>query len=158
MLLQNKEAAMSTDTTAATNSAVVRRHYEQAWNAGDLASVEETHAADCVHHDPSNPVPMRGRADIKARLGAVREAFADFKMTVNDLIACGDKVVVHFSVSGTHRAPFAGIPATGRSVKVQGIIIHRLQDGRIVEDFAVRDTLGLMIQLGVIPPPGGPKS
>ncbi len=149
---------MITDNTAATNSAVVRRHYDRAWNAGDLASVEETHAADCVHRDPSNPVPMRGQVDIKARLAAVREAFGDFNLVVNDLIAAGDKVVVQFMVSGTHRAPFAGIPATGRAVKVDGIVIHRLRDGRIVEDFAVRDTLGLMIQLGVIPPPGGPKS
>jgi predicted ester cyclase len=73
-------------------------------------------------------------------------------------LAGGDKVVIQFSLSGTHRAPFAGIPATGRSVKVDGIIIHRLHDGLIVEDFAVRDTLGLMVQLGVTAPPGGPKS
>jgi steroid delta-isomerase-like uncharacterized protein len=148
----------STDSPAAANSAVVRRHYDRAWNAGDLATVDDTHAADCVHHDPSNPVPMRGRGDIKARLAAVQEAFGDFKVAVNDLIAAGDKVVVHFSVSGTHRAAFAGIPATGRTIKVDGIIIHRLSDGRIVEDVAVRDTFGLMIQLGVIPPPGGPRS
>ena len=149
---------MTTEDTTAANSALVRRHYDRAWNAGDLASVEETHAVDCVHNDPSNPVPMRGQADITERLAAVREAFGDFKITVNDLIAGGDKVVVHFSLSGTHRAPFAGIPATGRAVKVDGIIIHRLRGGRIVEDFAVRDTLGLMIQLGVIPPPARPKS
>jgi steroid delta-isomerase-like uncharacterized protein len=149
---------MGPESTAADNTAVVRRHYDRAWNAGELATVDETHAADCVHHDPSNPEPMRGPAEIKARLAAVREAFGDFQMTVHDLVAAGDKVVVRFSVSGTHRAPFAGVPATGRAVKVEGIIIHRLRGGRIVEDFAVRDSLGLMMQLGVLPPRGKPAS
>lgn len=62
-------------------------------------------------------------------------------------------MVVRFTVTGTHQGAFAGIPATGRQVAMQGIIIHRLQDGKIIEDWVVRDTLGLMQQLGVIPSP-----
>ena len=56
--------------------------------------------------------------------------------------------------SGPHSGPFAGIPATGKRVSIQGMIVHRLREGKIVEDWAVRDTLGLLQQLGVIPMPG----
>ncbi|MBK6712738.1 MAG: ester cyclase [Chloroflexi bacterium] len=70
------------------------------------------------------------------------------------MVAEGDKVVVRFTVTGTHQGFFAGIPATGKQVAMQGIIIHRLHNGKIIEDWVVRDTLGLMQQLGMIPVPG----
>ena len=139
------------------NRRVVRRHYDEAWNARDLGSIDETHAADCVHHDPSNPEPIRGLAAIRARLAEVQEAFPDLRMELHDLIAEGDRVVVRWTFTGTHRGTFGGIPATGRPVRVDGIIVHRLRDGRLVEDFLVRDSLAMLRQLGVISLPAPPR-
>lgn len=73
---------------------------------------------------------------------------------LDDLIAEDDRVAVRFTVTGTHSGLFAGIPATGKQVSMQGMIFHRLRDGKIVKDWVVRDTLGLLQQLGAIPRPG----
>lgn len=148
---------MSAERIEDRNRRVVRRHYDAAWNARDLSSIAETHAADFVHHDPSNPAPLRGPAGVQAQLAAVHGAFPDLRMTVDDIVAEGDAVVVRFHVEGTHGGPFAGIPATGRSVRIGGMVLHRFRDGLIVEDHVVRDTFGLMVQLGVVPAPGKSK-
>jgi steroid delta-isomerase-like uncharacterized protein len=141
--------------TTEENKAVVRKHYEQGWNERNLDSVDETHSPDCIHHDPSNPAPIRGSEEIKKRLGTVIEAFPDIKIDLIDLIAEGDKVVAYWTLSGTQKGPFVGLPATGKKVEaMQGVIIHRLEDGQIVEDWAIRDTMGMMVQLGFVTPPG----
>lgn len=137
---------------APTPREVVLRHYEQAWNARDLASIDETHAPDFIHHDPSNPTPLRGPAGVREQLMRVQEGFPDIRMEVEDTVAEGDRVCVRFTAVGTHRAPFAGVPATGKPVRMSGMILHRVENGRIVEDHAVRDTLGLLIQLGAFRP------
>jgi steroid delta-isomerase-like uncharacterized protein len=139
-----------TTNVESLNRAVVRRHYDEAWNRRDLGSIAETHAPDCVHHDPSNPVPMQGIEALRAQLRAVQQAFPDVQITVHDLVAEGDLVAVRWTLKGTQREPFAGIPATGRTVSVGGMIMHRLREGKIVEDHTVRDTLGLLTQLGVM--------
>ena len=137
------------------NKAVIRRFYEQAWNQKQFDILEETHASGWMHHDPSNPLDLRGGPEgNRARLVEVSIAFPDVHFRLDDLIAEGDQVAVRFTISGTHLGPFAGIPATGKQISIQGMIVHRLQDGKIVEDWAVRDSLGLLQQLGVIPMPG----
>lgn len=142
-------------TLSEANKAVIRRFYEQAWNQKQYDILEETHAADWIHHDPSNPLDLRnGPEGNRARMMEVGAAFPDIHFRLDDLIAEEDRVAIRFTISGTHSGPFAGIPATGKRVSIQGMIMHRLQDGKIVEDWAVRDTLGLLQQLGVIPMPG----
>ena len=73
--------------------------------------------------------------------------------SVEEQIAEGDKVVTRFEWTGTHRGEFLGVAATGRSVGVWGMVIDRLQSGRIKDTRIIMDTLGLMMQLGVFPPP-----
>jgi len=80
---------------------------------------------------------------------ALRESVPD----VEEQIAEGDKVVTRFEWTGTHRGEFLGVAATGRSVRVWGMVIDRLQSGRIKDTRIIMDTLGLMMQLGVFPPP-----
>ena len=137
-----------------TNKVVVRRFYEEAWNQKKFEILEETHAPEWVHHDPSTPVDLAGGpAGNRARLVELTAAFPDIHYTLERLVAEEDYVVVHFTVRATHQGFFAGIPATEKKVAMQGIVIHHLRDGQIVEDWVVRDTLGLMQQLGVIPSP-----
>jgi steroid delta-isomerase-like uncharacterized protein len=141
------------------NKALVRRFYTEAWNQQNLDILEETHAPDWVHYDPSNPADLRsGPQGNRERLTEVIAAFPDIHYTLEDLIAEGDRVVVRFTVRGTQQGAFGPIPATGRTVTMQGIIIHRIRDGKIAEDWVVRDTLGLMQQLGVIPAPGAAEA
>ena len=141
------------------NKALVRRFYEEAWNQKNLGILEDTHASDWVHYDPSNPADLRdGPQGNRERLAEVIVAFPDICYTLEDLIAEGDRVVARFTVRGTQRGAFGPIPATGRAVTMQGVIIHRIRDGKIAEDWVVRDTLGLMQQLGVIPAPGAAEA
>jgi predicted ester cyclase len=80
------------------------------------------------------------------------QAFPDIRFEIEDMVAESDKVVVRFMASGTHKGQFGPIPPTGKQVRMLGYITHRLENGRIIEDWVVRDTYGLMMQLGVIQP------
>jgi len=86
----------------------------------------------------------------------MRIGFPDIHWTAEETIASGDKVVSRFKWTGTQRGEFLGIPATGRKVTVPGVVIDRLNDGKMADSRILMDTLGMMQQLGVIPRPGGP--
>lgn len=86
-----------------------------------------------------------------AAMSAILEAFPDSEFPIDDMIAGDDKVVVRHHLSGTHLAAFQGIPATGKSVIVNAIVILRLEEGKAAELWLNADFLGLMQQLGVIP-------
>ena len=77
-----------------------------------------------------------------------------YRDTVDDLVAEGDKVVVRWTFRGTHPGEFQGVPPTGKQVTIIGISIFRIVGNKVVEDWTIIDLLGLLQQLGVIPPPG----
>lgn len=77
-------------------------------------------------------------------------AFPDSQTTILDLFGEGDRVVARLLVSGTHKGPFAGQPATGKEIEFISIRIYRFEDGKIVESWAMQDRMGLMEQLGFI--------
>ena len=83
----------------------------------------------------------------------MRSAFPDLNFAIKEQIAEGDKVASRFEWAGTHQHEFLGVPATGRQVRVWGIVIDRLEEGRIKDTRIIMDTLGLMMQLGVFPSP-----
>jgi predicted ester cyclase len=83
----------------------------------------------------------------------MRSGFPDLNFAIKEQISEGDKVASRFEWTGTHRGEFLGMPATGRPVRVWGIVIDRLENGRIKDTRIIMDSLGLMMQLGVIPPP-----
>lgn len=87
---------------------------------------------------------------------STRAAFPDLHATVEDQIAEGDKVVTRWSVKGTHHGSFRGHHPTGNTMRVTGIVIERIVDGKVVEGWIEMDTHGQMHQLGVISPPGMP--
>jgi len=90
----------------------------------------------------------------KQSIAALRAAFPDFQLTIEDLIAEGDKVVLHWTARGTHKGEFMGIAPTGKQATVTGLSISRFAGGRIVELREIWDRLGLLQQLGVVPPMG----
>jgi len=97
-----------------------------------------------------------GLDGLKDILRAMRTGFPDIVFSIHEQIVEGDKVVSRFEWTGTHDGEFLGIPATGRPVRVWGMVIDRLEDGRIKETRILMDTLGLMGQLGVLPGPATP--
>jgi steroid delta-isomerase-like uncharacterized protein len=138
--------------TMQDNSAIIRRFIQETINQGQIDS-----AAQFVWEDVVEQVPFPGQGPglegLKDILRGMRAGFPDLHFSVEEQIAEGEKVLTRFEWTGTHRGEFLGVPATGRSVKVWGMVIDRLQGGRIRDTRIIMDSLGLMIQLGVFPPP-----
>jgi steroid delta-isomerase-like uncharacterized protein len=133
------------------NKAIVRRFIEQAFNAGNLAVVDELVAGDYVNHLASNEV--RGPEGMKQFVTTYRTAFPDYACTIDDQIAEGDKVVTRWTVRGTQRGELMGIPPTGKRITLPGVVIDRIANGKLAETWLHADVLEMMQQLGVIPEP-----
>jgi hypothetical protein len=103
------------------------------------------------------PIEANGAPGVKNVFATLHEAFPDLHISIEDLIAEGDKVVTRERITGTHRGNYMGLPATGKKVAYNEIIIARFANGRIVETWGVVDVLSLMKQLGALPDGlGGP--
>ena len=137
------------------NSAIVREFIEGTINQDQVDS-----ATRFVWEDVVEQVPFPGQGPgvegLKDVLRGLRAAFPDMHWSIEEQIAEGDKVVTRFEWTGTHRGEFFGVPATERPVKVWGMVIDRLEAGRIKETRIIMDALGMMMQLGVFPT--GPKA
>jgi predicted ester cyclase len=134
------------------NKAIIGRCPEL-WNTGNLAIADEIFGADFVNHDPDNP-EITNLESYKGYVSAIRTGFPDFHVATEDLIAEGDKVAIRWIVTATHQGELMGIQATGKEATWTGMTIWRFADGKMVEGWWSKDMLGLLIQLGVIPPPG----
>lgn len=97
---------------------------------------------------------MHGPEEYKEQITLFRSAFPDLEVTVEDIVAEGDRVVLRNRLTGTHEGEFMGIPPTGRKVESTGLVMGRIREGKAVEEWPQPDTLGLMQQLGVVEPPG----
>ena len=131
------------------NRAIVRRCYEEL-NKKNLGVVE-LFAANYVNHQAGG-VEIHGPEELKQFLTGLFTAFPDLRFTVEDLIAEGDKVAARWTSQGTHNGEFMGIAPAGKQVTVTVCDIAHWEGGKIVEDWVLVDMLGLMQQLGVIPP------
>ena len=104
-------------------------------------------------HDPSTPDFGRGPDSEKKRVSLYRTAFPDLHLTIQDLIAEGESVMVRWSCRGTHKGDLNGIAATNKQFTITGISVVRVSNGKITEAFVNWDALGLMQQLGVVAQP-----
>ena len=134
------------------NAAIVRRFAEEVITQGDIDL-----AAQFVWEDVVEQVPFPGQGPglegLKDVLRGMGSAFPDLNFSIQEQISEGDKVVSRFEWTGTHQAEFLGVPATGRQVRVWGIVIDRLEEGRIKDTRIIMDTMGLMMQLSALAPP-----
>ena len=135
-----------------SNKTLLRRDAEEVWNQGNLDAVDELFATDVILHAAPPGVPP-GAKGVKQLIAGYRAALPDFHLTIEDLIAEGDRVVNRWSMTGTHNGELMGIPPTGKKVTSTGISIVRIADGKIAEVWGASDQLGLMQQLGAIPSP-----
>ena len=139
------EAMKAQATVEEQNIALVKRQYE-AWNSGDVEAFKEVFSPDYVFHSMSGDQSLEQNLEL---LEPQMVGFPDRAFSVEDIFAKGDKLVSRVIFKGTHEGEFQGIPATGKKVEVNGIEIWRVENGKIVESWAVGDALSLFKQLGM---------
>ena len=133
-----------------SNKLLAQRVWEEVWHQGQLSRIDDLFTTDFVRHDPGGR-ELQGTEQNRQFIGSLRAAFPDVHYTVEDQIAEGDKVVVRYRFRGTHLAAFQGMPPTGKQVTYTGILIYRIGDGKIAEQWTEFDLLGFLRQLGVLP-------
>ncbi len=142
--------------TVEENKALIRRYYEEidaaAREKRDAAFLDEFVASDYVNHNPP-PGFTPDLEGLKQAYAYFLEANPDGYHLIEDMIAEGDKVVTRLSAYGTQTGELFGIPPTGKKFRETAIAIHRIANGKIVEHWGEADNLGVMQQLGVVPPP-----
>ena len=136
------------------NKALYRRFVDEVFNHGNMSVVDEVVAPDFVEHEELPPGMPNDREGVRHLTTMMRSAFPDFKATIHDIIAEGDKVAVRMTWTGTQQGEFMGIPPTGKSVSIGVFDIVRVAGGKLVEHWGQMDNMGMMQQLGVIPAPG----
>jgi steroid delta-isomerase-like uncharacterized protein len=143
---------MSTDRATANKATLTRFH--DALSSGDweliAKTIDEVVEPDALIRTPL-PIEATGAALLKEVFGRLHRAFPDLHVTIEDLIAEGDKVVARNTVTGTHQGEYMGLPPTGRSITYNEIFIVRFADGRIAETWGVVDVLSQLRQLGAAP-------
>ena len=126
--------------------------HQQTWfeglNRGDVSVADTVFAAECVIHINGSPDPNLRLAGFKQMVAGLLAAFPDLRFIIEDQVLAGNKVATRWVAVGTNSAPFGSVPATGRSVRVNGLIIDRLADGRVLERWEQWDQAGMMQQLG----------
>ena len=121
---------------------------DEVFNKGNLSVLEEIVHPDYHYESPTET--MEGIADLKAFAQAFRSAFPDLQISIDEQIAEGEKVSTRISMTGTHRGDFLGLPATDRKVQLQGVVLSRLEDGLIKNEWELLDQLTLLQQLGIV--------
>ena len=142
--------ATGTGESTERNKAIIRRWIEDGWNKHDLALIDEIYAADVRQYDPNSP-PVTNSEELKGYIGALMTALPDLKFTVESLTAEDDRVIWRFVSRGTHTGPLMGIPATGKSATVTGLVEFRFTGDKVSEVWVNFDQFGMLRQLGVIP-------
>ncbi len=136
----------------ATLSSLVRAFFDQAFNEGNLAIVDELIWVDSLTHIPGWGVPAN-RLGLKQMIVNFRAAFPDLICTVDDEIEGESKLAALWTMRGTHKGPFFSNLPTGRRIETQGNIYVHLIEKRITEGWFLVDQMSILQQLGIVPPP-----
>jgi steroid delta-isomerase-like uncharacterized protein len=129
------------------------RRFIKEWNKGKAAAmavIDEMYATNFVSHGDED---IRGIKNVKKSTSEEFKAFPDLHFTIDDMVAEGDKVAARITMTGTHKAEYMSAPPTNKKITIKAITIERFAGGKIVEEWGIADTLGLMQQLGLAPTP-----
>jgi len=121
--------------------------FGEAINTGNFEIMNDLVAADCIENDPA-PGQVNGPQGYIDLFTAMRLAFPDMKVEVDQLVADDENVAFAYTLTGTHKGDFNGIPATGKKIKARGLQISKFKDGKMVERWGSSDELGILKQLG----------
>ena len=137
---------------AEMNKSAMRRFVEFI-NTGSEKLAEELISPNAIFHVPGHAEPMRGPGGYLAVIGMMRGGFPDIQWTLEEMITEDDRVAARFTMRGTHRGTFFGVPPTGKTIAVQAMNFYRLSNGQFVEERGQPDLLGLLQQIGAVPTP-----
>ena len=141
--------------SAEDNKAISRRLFHEFWDRKNLAIADELVAANHVDHTPGSPPGLPDGPEGLKQFGSMYfTAFPDLQITIEHAVAEGETVVIRWTAQGTNTGSLFGMPATNKPATVTGITIDRHAGGKIVETWTNFDALGMLQQLGVIPPMG----
>jgi predicted ester cyclase len=137
------------------NETLAHRFHMDIFVEGNLDAADEILSPDFVWHGGYSPgEDQRGPEPVKQVASAIMSALPDTRMSHEDTVVGGDKVLVRWRSTGTHEGELMGVPPTGRRVTMTGFDLFRIEGGKIAEMWQEADRLGLLEQLGVIPPQG----
>jgi steroid delta-isomerase-like uncharacterized protein len=151
----SSESSLKADSTKLQNIEHTRAVFA-AFNSGKYDDLDKYIDANLAEKTP-NPYQKPGLAGLKEWLGNVHTSFPDMKMSIDDIVAEGDKVWILYTMTGTNSGGFMGAPPNGKSFKAQGVDIVRITDGKAVEHWGFFDSMKMMGDLGMSPegpPPG----
>ena len=151
------ETSAAEETTQPVKAVeLVSRFFREVINQDKIEVLDSLlHPSFHSHHYPAPP--GSDKAPFIQGIRDLSVGFPDLKLTTNQQYGEGDKVFTYFTWTATHSGTFNGIAATNKQVKVDGMDIWREQDGQLIENWVVMDIIGLMTQLGVVPPPPSPQ-
>lgn len=134
---------------------LINRFVEELWNGRRLDVADAIFAHDCVTHQLQSGAPdeavSRGPAAIKEHVTGWMASFPDLHFSIEQMVAEDDRVATQLLLEGTHQHAWLGIPATGKKIQIRMFTVHRVRAGKIVEDWVLVESLGLLQQLGVVP-------
>jgi predicted ester cyclase len=140
------------------NKALIRRlaeTFQAYWRSGDDGLLDPFYAPGFVNHTPGMPPDLAG---FKQAMAGFRGAIPDMRLTVEDLVAEGDRVLLRLSVRATHTGPMMGMPPTGKPIAISELHLYRIEGGRVAERWGLFDALGMLQQIGAVPAPGAPPA
>jgi steroid delta-isomerase-like uncharacterized protein len=133
------------------NKAISRRFLDELWNRSNFGLVDQLLASD---YDGHSSTVIRGPEGAMEFVPRLRSAFPDFQFSILDQIAEGDKVATRWTIRGTHKGEFQGMPPSGKQIEMTGITIFRIANGKLIEGWTNEDVLGMLQQIGAVPVPG----
>jgi len=143
-------AGMNTDA----NKARVQNFYDQVINAHSTAAIDSFCTTDFVDHNPDPGRSGKGSDDLKASFKDFFTGYPDIHIQPNFMIAEGDTVMAHVTLTGTNSGALGDMPATNKQISVDGIDVIVLKDGKATERWGFFDTQKMMQELGMMPQPG----
>jgi predicted ester cyclase len=145
---RKNQIAMNTSTQSELNKWMCRRFFQELHNNRNLAIIEELVDRNVVSHDPF-PGQKPGRDGMRDTITLFHDAFPDMHVEIRDMLAENDRVMTRLRISGTHEGSFMEAMPTHNAVIYEEVIILRIDHGKIVEHWAVADTLSLMQGIGI---------
>ncbi len=137
------------------NKALARRYLEEVWDKGNVDLIDELFTTDFVRHGPpAVEGEVRGPEGFKGLVSTYHAGLPDFRVTIDDMIAEGDRVVSRWMVRGTHQGELMGNAPTGNQVTFTGYLFDRIAGSKIEEEWVDYDTLHVMQEIGAVPQQG----
>jgi steroid delta-isomerase-like uncharacterized protein len=135
----------------AENNKLTMNRFLEFINTASEALAEELISPDAIFYVPGRPDPMHGPSGYLGIIHMMRSGFPDIQWTLDEIIAENDQVAARYTMHGTHKSTFFGVPPTGKSIEIGAINFYRFSDGQIIEEFGQPDLLGLLQQIGAVP-------